>query len=62
MFDMAYQGFATGDPDTDAGAVRYFAERGLEFLCGQSFAKIFGLYSKSPTINLNILSCNIIGI
>ncbi|XP_065071373.1 aspartate aminotransferase, cytoplasmic-like [Rhopilema esculentum] len=46
IFDMAYQGFATGDPDTDARAVRYFAERGLEFLCGQSFAKIFGLYNE----------------
>ena len=53
IFDMVYQGFATGDLDTDAGAVRYFAERGLEFLCGQSFAKTFCLYSKSPNIYLN---------
>ncbi|XP_065071374.1 aspartate aminotransferase, cytoplasmic-like [Rhopilema esculentum] len=46
IFDMAYQGFATGDLDTDAAAVRRFAERGLEFLCGQSFAKTFGLYNE----------------
>ena len=43
---MAYQGFASGDPDKDAFGVRYFAERGMEFFCAQSFAKIFGLYSK----------------
>ena len=43
---MAYQGFASGDPDKDAFGVRHFAERGMEFFCAQSFAKIFGLYSK----------------
>ena len=43
---MAYQGFASGNPDKDAFGVRYFAERGMEFFCAQSFAKIFGLYSK----------------
>ena len=46
IFDMAYQGFASGDPDKDAFGVRYFASRGMEFFCSQSFAKIFGLYSK----------------
>lgn len=44
FFDSAYQGFASGDPDKDAWAVRYFVERGFEILCAQSFAKNFGLY------------------
>eukprot|EP00158_Paraphelidium_tribonemae_P000225 Partr_v1_DN20052_c0_g2_i1_m21361 putative Aspartate aminotransferase len=43
-FDIAYQGFASGDPETDAWAVRYFASRGFEMLVCQSFAKNFGLY------------------
>ena len=43
-FDVAYQGFASGDPDEDAWAVRDFAARGLEMLVSQSFAKNFGLY------------------
>jgi len=46
IFDMAYQGFASGDPDKDAFGVRHFAERGMEFFCAQSFAKIFGLYNE----------------
>ena len=44
FFDSAYQGFASGDPDKDAWAVRYFVERGFELFCAQSFAKNFGLY------------------
>lgn len=44
FFDSAYQGFASGDPDLDAWAVRYFVERGFELFCAQSFAKNFGLY------------------
>lgn len=43
-FDCAYQGFASGSPDEDAWAVRYFVERGFEMLVCQSFAKNFGLY------------------
>ncbi|KAL2739600.1 hypothetical protein V1477_010989 [Vespula maculifrons] len=46
IFDSAYQGFATGDLDKDAFAVRMFAERGMEFICAQSFAKNFGLYNE----------------
>lgn len=46
FFDLAYQGFASGDPDADAWAVRYFVDQGLEMVCAQSFAKNFGLYSK----------------
>lgn len=40
----ADQGFASGDPDTDAWAVRYFVSRGFEMLVCQSFAKNFGMY------------------
>ena len=47
--DTAYQGFVSGDPDEDAWAVRYFVSEGLEVLIAQSFAKNFGLYSKSLT-------------
>lgn len=43
-FDSAYQGFASGDPDTDAWAVRYFIQRGFEMIVCQSFAKNFGMY------------------
>jgi aspartate aminotransferase len=45
-FDSAYQGFASGDLEKDAFAVRYFEQRGFELVCSQSFAKNFGLYSK----------------
>lgn len=46
LFDCAYQGFASGDLDKDAWAVRYFAELGIEMLVCQSFAKNFGLYGE----------------
>ncbi|VDN08500.1 unnamed protein product [Thelazia callipaeda] len=46
FFDLAYQGFASGDPDADAWAVRYFVEQGMELFCAQSFAKNFGLYNE----------------
>jgi len=43
LFDMAYQGFATGDTDRDAFAVRHFAEQGCNIMLTQSFAKNMGL-------------------
>jgi len=46
FFDCAYQGFASGDLEHDSYSVRYFASRGFEFLCAQSFAKNFGLYNE----------------
>jgi aspartate aminotransferase len=46
FFDCAYQGFASGDLDTDAWAVRYFESRGIELFCSQSFSKNFGLYNE----------------
>ncbi|XP_047507172.1 aspartate aminotransferase, cytoplasmic [Pieris napi] len=46
FFDSAYQGFASGDLDSDAWAVRYFVKRGFELVCAQSYAKNFGLYNE----------------
>ena len=46
FFDNAYQGFVTGDPATDAYAVRLFSEAGMEMLVACSFAKNFGLYGE----------------
>lgn len=46
LFDMAYQGFATGDPEVDGWAPRMFAECGFEMACCTSFAKNFGLYQE----------------
>jgi aspartate aminotransferase len=46
LFDAAYQGFASGDPERDAAAVRMFKARGLPFILVQSFAKNFGLYGE----------------
>lgn len=39
FFDMAYQGFASGNIDQDAFAVRYFVEQGHNIALCQSFAK-----------------------
>lgn len=57
FFDSAYQGFASGDPNKDAFAVRYFVEQGFELFCAQSYAKNFGLYSKSWNIYNNFIEC-----
>lgn len=46
FFDVAYQGFATGDLDKDAFAPRLFADHGLEFLVAQSYSKNLGLYGE----------------
>lgn len=59
IFDSAYQGFASGDLDRDAWAIRFFAEKlfaqsaeGLDgagpagMMVCQSFAKNFGLYGE----------------
>ena len=49
VFDSAYQGFASGDPERDAYSMRLFArshkELGGLLLC-QSFAKNLGLYGE----------------
>lgn len=46
LFDSAYQGFASGDPEKDAEAIRLFARDGHNIALCQSFAKNFGLYGQ----------------
>jgi len=53
-FDSAYQGFASGNLDTDAYSIRLFAENTDRVVVFQSFAKNFGLYGER-TGNLNVL-------
>jgi aspartate aminotransferase len=51
FFDSAYQGFASGDSEKDAQALRYFVSpdgggHSSNVLLAQSFAKNFGLYGE----------------
>ncbi|XP_022173895.1 aspartate aminotransferase, cytoplasmic-like isoform X2 [Myzus persicae] len=46
FFDIAYQGMASGDIEEDTWPVRYFHSEGFEFLCAQSFSKMFTLYNE----------------
>lgn len=46
FFDMAYQGFASGDPERDVWPVRHFIAQGHRPIIAQSFAKNFGLYGE----------------
>ncbi|KAF8642342.1 hypothetical protein AX16_009611 [Volvariella volvacea WC 439] len=46
FFDMAYQGFASGDTTRDAAAVRHFVSEGHQIALSQSFAKNMGLYGE----------------
>jgi aspartate aminotransferase len=46
LFDCAYQGFASGDPEKDVAAVRLFINDGHNIGLSQSFAKNFGLYGQ----------------
>lgn len=46
FFDMAYQGFASGNVDRDASAVRTFLSDGHKIALAQSFAKNMGLYGE----------------
>jgi aspartate aminotransferase, mitochondrial len=46
LFDCAYQGFATGDPEVDAGAIRRFVDDGHNVAVCQSYSKNFGLYGE----------------
>ncbi|XP_065064421.1 aspartate aminotransferase, mitochondrial-like [Rhopilema esculentum] len=45
-FDMAYQGFASGDIDKDAMGVRHFLADGHNIILSQSYAKNMGLYGE----------------
>jgi aspartate aminotransferase, mitochondrial len=44
FFDSAYQGFASGDAEKDAAALRLFVQDGHLVATIQSFSKNFGLY------------------
>lgn len=46
LFDMAYQGFTSGDLDVDAEGVRRFVREGHRVILAQSFSKNFGLYGQ----------------
>lgn len=46
VFDVAYQGFVSGDPNADAWSVRHFLAEGFEMCAAQAFSKNFGLYSE----------------
>ncbi|KAF2805759.1 uncharacterized protein BDZ99DRAFT_424162 [Mytilinidion resinicola] len=46
FFDSAYQGFASGDLNKDAWAIRYFIEQGFELCIAQSYSKNLGLYGE----------------
>nr|XP_027809155.1 aspartate aminotransferase, mitochondrial-like isoform X2 [Marmota flaviventris] len=46
FFDVAYQGFASGDGNKDAWAVRQFIEQGINVCLCQSYAKNMGLYGE----------------
>ncbi|KAG6749991.1 hypothetical protein POTOM_047069 [Populus tomentosa] len=46
FFDMAYQGFASGDPDRDAKSIRIFLQDGHHIGISQSYAKNMGLYGQ----------------
>jgi len=46
FFDMAYQGFASGDINRDAQALRYFIDEGHLPCVSQSYAKNMGLYGE----------------
>ena len=48
LFDIAYQGFASGNADQDAAAIRAFAADGHEMFIAQSFAKNFGTVFRIP--------------
>ncbi|KAI0536527.1 aspartate aminotransferase-like protein [Xylaria digitata] len=60
IFDLAYQGLATGDPDKDAWVIRHFTACGsgrMEFAVAQSFSKNFGLYGERVGV-LHVVSSN----
>jgi aspartate aminotransferase, mitochondrial len=50
FFDMAYQGFASGDTNKDAFAVRHFIKQGHGMVLAQSFAKNMVSRILSPSL------------
>lgn len=55
FFDCAYQGFASGNAEKDAFAIRKFVEDGHLLATVQSFSKNFGLYGQRVGV-LSILT------
>lgn len=65
LFDIAYQGFASGNVDEDAWAIRQAYDAGLEFIVCQSYSKNLGLYAErtgcthvrtSPEVKANVFA------
>lgn len=46
LFDIAYQGFASGSTDEDAWSIREAYRQNMEFVACQSYSKNMGLYSE----------------
>jgi aspartate/tyrosine/aromatic aminotransferase len=46
FFDNAYQGYVSGDLNTDAYPIHLFYEAGFEMIISQSFSKSMGLYGE----------------
>lgn len=46
LFDSAYQGYATGDLEKDAFALRHFVAEGIPVMLAQSYSKNMGLYGE----------------
>uniref|UniRef100_H0W9B3 Putative aspartate aminotransferase, cytoplasmic 2 n=1 Tax=Cavia porcellus TaxID=10141 RepID=H0W9B3_CAVPO len=46
FFDIPCQGLSTGDPEEDAGVLRYFVSSGFEFFCSQFLSRNFGVYDE----------------
>eukprot|EP01117_Protostelium_nocturnum_P009178 TRINITY_DN3286_c0_g1_i1.p1 TRINITY_DN3286_c0_g1~~TRINITY_DN3286_c0_g1_i1.p1 ORF type:complete len:437 (-),score=146.20 TRINITY_DN3286_c0_g1_i1:165-1475(-) len=46
FFDLAYQGFASGNPEKDVNSVQTFIKDGHQVAIASSFAKNFGLYGE----------------
>eukprot|EP00825_Cyclidium_porcatum_P045660 TRINITY_DN6_c0_g1_i9.p1 TRINITY_DN6_c0_g1~~TRINITY_DN6_c0_g1_i9.p1 ORF type:complete len:384 (-),score=66.53 TRINITY_DN6_c0_g1_i9:404-1555(-) len=57
LIDMAYQGFASGDLETDGYAPRLFAQAQVPMILTQSFAKNMGLYGERAGL-VSVLSNN----
>ncbi|GMH36940.1 hypothetical protein BSKO_04813 [Bryopsis sp. KO-2023] len=46
FFDIAYQGFGSGDLDADAYPLRLFEQAGMDMIVAQSYSKNMGLYGE----------------
>ena len=56
FFDMAYQGFASGDTEGDAFPVRHFQSEGHQFCLAQSFAKNMVRFARSCPLSSHFFS------